>query len=156
MLSILHKGIQYNAPLDKSDFTGDVDTDSKLAYVQGLVSGRCATITADGVALADAAEGHLFIGFIINDAAGYFFENKPAIASGLVPLSMGNQVVVTDQIVTTETFALGDKLYLGSGANAGLVTKTLPVGAGANVEPIGIAGSAASAASPNLTVVCFA
>lgn len=153
MLKILHKGIQYNAPLDKTGFTGDVATDAQLASVTSLVAGRLATLGANGVALADAAEGHVFAGFIINDAAGYFMENKPALASGLVPLSIGIQVVVTDQIVSTETFAIGDKLYIGSGANAGKVTKTPPTGAGANVKPIGVAGSTASAAAPELTVI---
>lgn len=153
MLSILHKGIQYNAPLDKTGFTGDVAHDAALASVTALVSGRIATLTATGVALADASDGDIAAGFIINDAAGYFMENKPALASGLIPLSVGNQVVVTDQIVTSETFAIGDLLYIGSDANAGLVTKTVPVGNDANKNPIGVAGSTASASSPALTVI---
>lgn len=153
MLKILHKGIQYSAPLDTTGFTGDTSVDSALASVTKLVSGRLATLGANGADLANAAEGDVFAGFIINDAAGYFMENKPALASGLVPLSVGPQVVVTDQIVSSETFAIGDVLYIGSAANAGKVTKTLPTGAGVNAKSIGIAGSTASAAAPELTVI---
>lgn len=153
MLKILHKGIQFNAPLDKTGFIGDVAVDSALASVTALVAGRLATLGSAGVKLANADAGDTFAGFIINDAAGYFMENKPALASGLVPLSIGAQVVVTDQIVSTETFAIGDKLYIGSATNKGKVTKTAPTGEGANTKPIGVAGSTASAAAPELTVI---
>lgn len=155
MLKILHKGIQINAPLDKSGFTGDVQHDASLASVATLIAGRAATVLENGVALADAAEGHTFDGFIINDVAGYFYENKPALASGLVPLSYGNQVVVTDQIKAGDVFKPGDKVYLGSGADAGLLTKTQPTGTGANDAPVGKALSAASAAAPELTVLAY-
>ncbi len=152
MLKILNKGIQITAPLDTSDFTGDLETDSKLPYIQGLVGGRLVTITADGVVLADAAEAHTFVGLIINDASGYFMENKPALASGMLAISCGGQMAVSDQIVTSETFAIGDLLYLGSGAKAGLITKTKPE-APATVAPFGIAMSSASLSSPELTFV---
>jgi hypothetical protein len=153
MLQILYKGINFNAPLDTTGFTGNVATDSQLPSVTALVGGRLATLHATGVALADAAAGDEFAGFIINDASGYYFENVPALASGLVPLSVGPQGVITDQIVASDTFAVGDKLYLGSGANKGLVTKVLPVAGGANTKVIGIAGSTASASAPQLTIL---
>lgn len=153
MLKILHKGIHYNAPLDRTGFTGDVSVDASLSSVTSLVSGALATLSSEGVGLADGGAGDAFAGFVINDAAGYFMENKPALASGLLPLSIGPQVVVTDQIVTSETFSIGDKLYLGSGSNKGKVTKSAPTGATANTQSIGIAGSTASASAPELTVV---
>jgi len=149
MLRILHKGIQASFDLDQTGLTGDTEADSKLAYIQSLKGGRLAAIGANGVKLADGATDTP-LGFIINDAEGYFYENKPALASGKVPLTVGDQIVVTDQIDTSEVFAKGDKLYAGTGAKVGLVTKTAPA-AGAKV--IGIATSTASAASPELTIV---
>jgi hypothetical protein len=151
MLNILYKGINFNAPLDTTGFIGDASVDSALASVTALVSGRLATIRPAGVHLADSANNDQFVGFIINDAAGYFFENKPALASGIVPLSVGPQGVTTDQIDTTKTFAVGDKLYIGNGATAGLVTNVVP-GSG-NTAVIGIATSTASAAAPELGIL---
>ncbi len=158
MLKIQHKGIQASIDLNQTGFTGDVAEDSKLAYVQSLKAGRLIAVTPDGAALADGdpAEDATAIGFLINDAEGYFYENKPALASGKVAITVGNCVVVTDQIDTAETFAPGDALYAGTGAKAGLVTKT-PI-TDANTAPtvvsrqIGIALSAASSASPELTI----
>jgi hypothetical protein len=153
MLKILYKGINFNAPLDTTGFTGDTSVDSQLPSVTALKSGRLATLHSTGVALADAAAGDVFNGFIINDASGYYFENVPALASGQVPLSVGPQGVITDQIVATDSFVVGDKLYIGSGANEGLVTKVIPVGVGANVAPFGTAASTASAAAPELQIL---
>jgi len=152
-LIIKHKGIHFNAQLDQTGFTGDVDYDAQLPSVTSLVSGRAAAIGPNGVHLADAANGDTFAGFIINNAAGYFMENKPALASGIVPLSLGNQVAATDQIVPTDVFVAGSKVYLGSGANAGLLTAEVP--AAGNTNPIGIAAGPASAAQPILTVIVF-
>jgi hypothetical protein len=154
MLQILYKGINYNAPLDTTGFTGNIAVDSASAYVVSLVGGRLATLHPTGVALANAANNDIFAGFIINNAAGYFFENIPALASGLVPLSVGPQGVITDQIVAGLTFTPGQPLYIGSGGNAGLVTNVQPTpGSGVNSTAFGIAGSAASASSPELTIL---
>jgi len=155
MLKIMHKSIQLNAPLDTTGFTGDLQHDSQLASVQALVGGRVATVGATGAKLADADAGDQPIGFIINDVAGYFMENVPALASGRVPLTHGPVVVVTDQIVTTDTFAVGDKVYLGGTGNKGLLTKTASVAVGGYNRAVGIALSTASAASPELTVAFF-
>jgi hypothetical protein len=151
MLKILYKGINFNAPLDTTGFTGDTSVDSQLPSVTALKSGRLATLHPTGVALADAAAGDTFAGFVINDASGYYFENVPALASGIVPLSTGPQGVITDQIVPTCTFAVGDKLYLGSGANKGLVTNVAPTAG--NEASFGVAASTASAAAPELQIL---
>jgi hypothetical protein len=152
-LIIKHKGIQFNAQLDQTGFTSDVNYNAQLPSVTGLVSGCAVAIGPNGVHLADAAAGDVFAGFIINDAAGYFMENKPALASGIVPISLGNQVVATDRILTTDVFNPGDKVYLGSGGNKGLLTKEVPVAG--NITPVGIAASSASAAAPLLSVIVF-
>lgn len=151
MLKILGKGNQISLDLDTTAFTGDVAHDSALAGVTELVGGRVVGLTAGGkVQLCDGAVTTTqHVGFLINDAAGYFFENKPAIASGLVSTTFGNCIVVTDQIDTSKTFAAGQKLYAGTGAVKGLLTNVAPDAAAAVV---GIAGSAASAASPELKV----
>lgn len=151
MLKILHKGIQVSIPLNKTGFTGDIATDAALAVVTNLKAGRVAKNSAAGAVLVDGATDSMHgAGFLVNDAAGAFYENKPAFASEKVVISCGAQLVVTDQIDTTETFAIGDKLYVGTAAEVGLITKTSP---GAGAEVIGVAQSAASAASPELTIL---
>jgi hypothetical protein len=117
--------------LDPSELTGDINVDSKSAYVTALVAGRVAAIGADGyIKLCDGlgANGETPEGFIINDAAGYFMENTPALASGVVTVLVGGGVASTDQVVDTDITS-GDKLYVGTGANIGLLTTTAPAGA---------------------------
>lgn len=112
--------------LDPSQLTGDINVDSRSAYVTKFVGGRLATLGADGyIKLADGATNEFAEGFIINDAAGYFMENTPALASGVVSVLVGGGVVYTDQIVETNVVA-GDKLYAGTGNNVGILTKTNP------------------------------
>lgn len=151
MLKILQKGNQYQLPLDESAFTGDIAVDSALASVTALVSGRVAAVDAAGycvLADGDDTAGAVPFGFIINDAAGYFYENKPALASGVVAVTFGNCVVQTDQIDTALTFAPGELLYVGTGAKAGLITNVAPT----HSRPFAISASSASAASPTLTL----
>jgi hypothetical protein len=152
-LQILQKGIQSSIPMDQTGFTGVIATDVALAVVTKMVAGRLAAInTSTGLAtLADGTTTNNLepIGFIINNAAGYFFENVPAYASDLIAVTMGPCVVITDQISPSITFAPGQKVYCDTGSNVGLITNA-PGGTGARL--IGIAGSAASAASPSLTI----
>lgn len=152
MLKILHKNTQMSLDIDDTDFNGDIQHDTALPYIVGLVAGRVVGVNpaTGAVALADgAAAGTIYpLGFLINDAAGYFYENKPALASGKVGITHGDCVVITDQIDTTETFAPGDKVYVGTGGEVGLITKTAPTGA----SIFGIALSAASSASPELMI----
>jgi hypothetical protein len=151
MLQILHKGIQMSLDLDTTSFTGDVEHDAALAYIQGLDAGRIAGINASGyAALADGAIANSIfpIGFIINDAAGYFFENKPAIASKKISVTFGGCVIITDQIDTALTFLPSQYIYAGTSTKVGLITNVQPT----NARPIGITLSGASSASPNLTI----
>lgn len=151
MLQILHKGLQISLNLDTTSFTGDVETDAALAYIQGLDAGRIAGYDTDGYAqLADGAIANSIrpLGFIINDAAGNFFENKPAIASKMIGITFGNCVIITDQIDTALTFDEGDPIYCGTTTKVGLVTNVQPT----NARLLGIAMSTASSAAPNLQI----
>jgi hypothetical protein len=155
MLKIMHKGIHANLPINKTGLSGIATDDALNAYIQSLKGGRAVTLTSLGVALADAGAGSSFLGFLINDAAGYPYENIPALASGFVSVAYGNCVITTDQINPVEVFDVGDLIYIGSGANAGLVTKIKPAGAGANDKAIGMAYSGASVAAPELSILVF-
>lgn len=151
MLKILHKGLQISLDQDQTGFTGVIATDVQLTVVQKMKAGRIAALTSGGLAtLADGvvANGLEPIGFIINDAAGYFFENVPAVASGKIAVTFGPCVVISDQILTSETFAPGDKLYAGTSGNVGLITKTQ----NGSARLLGIALSSASSAAPELTL----
>ena len=149
MLKILHGSYNQNLPLKEDTLTGDIAVDSLDAYVLSLKGGKVATIDTSGdVALMDGADLTMpFAGFIVNDAAGYGYENKPALASKKVPVSSGNQVAITDQLADGITFAPADFLYAGTGADIGLVTNVEPA-VGAAI--IGVAKSVASPASPEL------
>lgn len=156
MLKILHKGIQVSGQIDPALLAdaGLLWADSENPDLQALKGGKLITKDSNGyVKVADGAtDGQKVLGFLILDAEGRFFENRPALGSGSVAYTFGNTVVVTDQIDTDETFAPGDELYCGTGAKAGLITKTNPAPA---AKLIGIADSVASAASPELTVLVF-
>lgn len=146
MLLIHHKGIHISLDLDTTNFTGDVDHDSKLTYVQGLKGGRVAALSSTGkVVLADglAASALFPLGFIVNDASGYFMMNTPALASKEVAVTFSPCVISTDQFDATKVYVPGQKLYADTGANVGLVTNVAPAGA----KAIGIAMSAAAAGS---------
>lgn len=156
MLKILHKGIQVSGSLDPALLagTGVLWAESNSAALDALKGGRLVSKDSSGyIKVADGKNDlNKVLGFLILDAEGRFFENRPALGSGEVAYTFGNTVVVTDQIDTDETFAIGDELYCGTGAKAGLITKTKPDAA---AKLIGIADSTASAASPELKVLVF-
>jgi hypothetical protein len=136
--------------LDKSKLTGDVAVDSRNGYVAGLVGGRVATTDANGnVKLCDG-KTEFAEGFIINDASGYFMENTPALASGIVTVLVGGGVCNTDQVVE-ENIVSGDKLYVGTSDNVGLLTKVDPTGDGSGTV-FAIARSGNSAADKTVKV----
>jgi len=150
----MHKGIHQNLDLDTTTFTGDIEVDLKSAYVQSLVAGKLYTVDTNGkvqIADGDPDEAKEPIGFLVKDAFGSFMQNLPALAGEKLAGTFGNCVIETDQIDTTETFKPGDKLYCGTGAKAGLVTKTPATGA----LLIGRAMSSASSAQPKLIVAAY-
>lgn len=110
--------------INPSNLAGDLGTVRASTAIQALKGGRLATIGADGYVKL-AVDGDSKAGFIINDAAGYEFENAPAIASGKLTLLVAGGLVETDQVVE-DNIKAGDKLYIGTGGNAGLLTKVDP------------------------------
>ncbi len=87
--------------------------------IQGLKAGRVAYIDSNGeVALAANAQADR-IGFIVNDAAGYEFENVPGHGSGKCPLVFGGGIFETDQVIQDDV-TYDDPLYIG--ANGQLTT----------------------------------
>ena len=141
MLLIHHKGIHVSLDLDTTSFTGDVEHDAALTYVTGLTAGRMAGIASTGkVQLGDGdpANGLHALGFIVNDAKGAFFMNKPAIASKEVAITFSPCMISTDQVPSGFSCTIGQKLYCGTGANVGLVVASAPAGTS---RPIGIAMS---------------
>lgn len=153
MFQIQYKGMAVNLDLDTTNFTGDTEHDAALSYVTRLVAGKIVALDSNGkvqIADGDPANELLPVGFLMQDAAGYFMQNKPAIAGKKVAATFGVYGLLTDQIDTALTFAPGQLLYCGTGAKAGLVTNVKPA---ATALSIGVAGSAASAASPTLLVL---
>lgn len=113
--------------------------------VSGFVAGRLATVGTDGY-VRIAVEGEAFgVGFIVNDAAGYSYENIPALASGKLPLMIGGGLATTDQVVEG-TIKAGDKLYVVDG---GLLSKVAP---SADATPFGLARSANSPTDKSVKV----
>ena len=151
MLQILHKGIHINLDLDTTSWTGDVDHDSNLQYMKDLVAGKLVALDTNGkIQLADGDPTHNLpaIGFNVLDASGYFMQNKPAVAAKILGVTGSPCVVITDQIDTALQFLPGQELYCGTTGKLGLVTN-VPA---ANAPIIGIAGSTASAAAPQLKI----
>lgn len=147
MLNILHKGLQASLPVDMSkanysvggvlDLATAVSTD----YIQSLIAGRLVCQDVNGfVSLCDGKTSNP-LGFLVLDAKGGFFGNIPALAGGMVSHTFGNTVIRTDQIVSTDSFKVGDKVYAGTGDSVGLVTNVAPA-AGAHV--VGVVGEVPS------------
>lgn len=124
MLKVLYKNgsIDGNTfELDPALYEGLDPMESALGdLVMSLVGGKLATIGADGFVALAVAEGNIN-GVIVNDASGVPLFNKPAMASGKVPLMFGGGLIITDQVVEDNIVA-GAKLYCGSGVSAGLWT----------------------------------
>lgn len=119
-------------------------------YLDGLKSGRIATIDANGfIDLCDGAT-QTPVGTIVQGFGGFDGNFANAQGSRAIGVEFDARLFVTDQIDTTATFAIGDKLYAGTGAKIGLFVKVAP---SATAEVVGIALSAASSASPELTVL---
>lgn len=134
MLTVLHDGIRITTDLDPATLTGDYETDAELAYITGLLAGRVGGIDSDGyVQLGDGdlANDLPPMGFIVVNAAGAFYENKPTLASRKLTLLTGPCEVITDQVVSQIEFTPGEFVYCGTDGNVGLVTNVAPMEAGA-------------------------
>ena len=126
-IKAVYGGTDNGFTLDPSKLTGDIAKDANSDYVKSLVGGKLACIGSDGfIKLAESSD--VVEGFIVNDASGYFMENTPALASGIVTVLCGGGVVLSDQVVEDDIKS-GDKLYAGTGDNKGLLTKSGAEGA---------------------------
>ena len=125
--------------INPAHLVGGIGAVRASANIQKLKAGRVATVGADGYVKVAGDDDAQFAGFIINDAAGYEFENTPAIASGKLPLLIGGGLVETDQVKETD-IKPGDQLYIGDN---GVLTKTK----GTLKNVFGLARSANSAAN---------
>jgi len=128
-------------PLDPSHIHDDMLDNFNDSYLQSLVAGKIVSLDANGyVKLAE--DGDIDYGILLNNALGNnAYENPAAIASGLITAVEGGGIFLTDQVVEDDIVP-GDKLYIGTGANAGLLTKTDP-GSG-NVVAVARTGNSAA------------
>lgn len=153
MMDLRYEALQINLEVNPSGMTGDLAADSKLAYVQSLKAGRAVTVDANGyIALVDSASSTSLIGFLLLDAEGSFFENKPALSSRRMAVTASSTEFETDQFVSTETIATGALVYVGTGANVGLLTAVKPA-AGTLTAAVGVVTKGNTAESPTLRVV---
>lgn len=133
--------------LNPALLTGDAFADAARPEILALKAGIMITVDTNGYVVPCDGASQLGLGVVINDAAGYPLENKPALASGKVPALTGGSVCETDVIV--DVVVAGDKLYCGTGDNKGKLTKTAPV---EGAEVVAIARTSNSAADKTLLV----
>lgn len=107
--------------LNPTLLTDDVVTFQQNGTIQSLKAGVLVTVGNDGYVRL-AVDGDLHAGFLVNDAAGYSFENVPALASGRVSAMFGGGVVDTDQVIEND-IKPGNKLWIGAN---GKLTKVDP------------------------------
>lgn len=136
--------------LNPALITGDVFADAENADIKALTAGKLITVDSNGYVVPCDGASQVCLGVVINDAAGYPLENKPAIASGKVPALSGGSVCITDAVADT-TVTAGAKLYCGTGANVGLLTVTDPTGS-SDGQVVAIARTSNSAADKSVLV----
>lgn len=152
-MKILHTTLKYNIPIRQVGLTGNLASDRALPYIQSLVAGRFVALDNTGCAvLADnAIAGQIVIGCLVNSAAGNEYENAASLASFKIAVLGGpGAVFSTDQVAPSITIQPGEALYVGTGATAGLLTNVSP---GATAQRVGVAISASSPASPEVTLI---
>lgn len=157
MLNILYINgtIDTEYSLDPALLEKDSLSFQQDATVAALNAGKLITVGANGfVKLCDGAS-EIALGTLVNDAAGYGFENIPALASGKTPALQGGGTVETDQVVEDDIVP-GTKLYCN---DAGMFTKVDPTGTEAtdagSAQVVGIARRANSTADKTLLVQLY-
>lgn len=100
--------------LDPALLTSGVVEFQAQAEIQALKGGRLVMLDANGFVVPADDAGAAFAGILVNDAAGYDFENVPALASGQVTALFGGGIVETDQVVQDDVVS-GADLYIGAG-----------------------------------------
>lgn len=135
---------EFNLPEDKlalplEEFRSDPE-------IVALKAGKVVVAGRDNAPVLATDLDAQFAGFLVNDVAGYSFENVPAYASGLAPVMQGGGLVETDQVVE-ETIQPGDKLWLAAGMLTNVDPATTPATA-----PFALARSSNSATDKTLLV----
>lgn len=119
---------------------------------RGVLGGSVAGLTGAGT-VGKATSGVAPVGFYINDAEGYPYENTPAIASGINTFYHGPGLLGTDIYEThtvagaLQTYAAGDNLYTSV---RGLITKEANGGTGGNATLVGVVADLPTPAAPFL------
>lgn len=149
-LRVIHSGLRVGQKVkDLEAFNGFYDPTNSIknAYHASLIAGIICSLDANGFLKPCDGATENPIGILFNSFNEYDLGSNTTVADGGLMVFQGAFVVETDQIVTTLTYAPGDKLYAGTGANVGKITNVAPA---ATAKVIGIATSIASASNPKL------
>lgn len=137
----------YSYDINPAHITGDVEIDVQNEEIKKLQAGAFITINQQGYAeLADGATA-VHAKAIRVSATRSFFTNSPAIASSKVT-AIGAPAVIETIQVKEDDIKPGDALYVGTGADKGILTKTK----GTSTLLAGYALSANSSADKTLKV----
>lgn len=87
-------------PLNPEKLVGDLQTIRTSDYISALVPGVCICLDSNGYVadMKTGVEADRKFAFLTLPAAGYDWENNPAIASGLVTGLVGGGIVKTNNI----------------------------------------------------------
>jgi hypothetical protein len=141
--------------------TGDPGTDNTTLLNAGYLGGKVVALKTSAVAArgtvlvpCDAAT-EIPVGFLL-DGPGQFSSAITPSGSGKMSYVRAFPKFLIDSqafvAVPTKPYAVGQFVYCGEGATAGLVTSDVPTGGGANTEPIGIITEIPTASFPWLGV----
>ena len=119
-------GAILSLPLNKSDLTGDVNTDAQNANLIALKAGRAVKMTADGIALADADDANA-IGVINSNAIQNMGGIQYNIASQAIDVISGGSLVRM-YLEGSDDAKVGDAINIGANgvlATGGDATKSI-------------------------------
>lgn len=123
-LNIKYQGSYiFNYDINPAWITGDVEVDLANTEIRKLQPGVFITIDNKGHAvLADGATAVHAKAVVVAATRG-FYTNAPAVGSKKVTAIGAPAVIETVQVKETD-IAAGDALYVGTGSDVGLLTKT--------------------------------
>lgn len=96
-------------------------------YIDALQQGVPVGIDAEGNAVvADGATPGSVLGLCVTGAMDNQMANLGQLANKQITIVRGPTLIETDNLVAAVEYIPGDKLYAGTGANLGKLTKTQP------------------------------
>lgn len=144
MFNFLHRGIVANVKFNEITVEEEgIDG----AYAKSLSAGKAVALGDGGLV---PAGGKKFLGFLVEGVQNTPYQNSSALASGLLPVTIGNCIGESDAIAEGITFTEGDPIYVD--ATTSLLTNEAGTES-ANGTAIGIAGATTSAESPAVQVI---